>query len=91
VPEVVRAAKTSAADAVLLSCVSLGEAESVSFVAELDAALPAHTAVVVGGHSAQSIPNLPRGVVRVADLAEFESWLSGRVSPTTGRRAGRGR
>ncbi|MCC6898541.1 MAG: MerR family transcriptional regulator [Polyangiaceae bacterium] len=91
VPEVVRAAKASSADAVLLSCVSLDAPAAASFVAELDAALPAHTAVVVGGHAAQSLSSPPRGVVRVADLAELESWLAGRVSPTTGRRAARSR
>ncbi|GMV16468.1 MAG: MerR family transcriptional regulator [Polyangiaceae bacterium] len=91
VAEVVRAVKSSASDAVLLSCVSLDGAIALPFIAELDAALPPHTTLVLGGHSAQSLTSLPRGVVRVADLAELESWLSGRVSPTTGRRAGRGR
>ena len=78
--EVAQAVKTSAADAALLSSVSLAPAASGAFVAELCAALPAHTTLVLGGHSAQSITALPRGVVRVVDLAELESWLSARVS-----------
>ncbi|MCK6536243.1 MAG: MerR family transcriptional regulator [Polyangiaceae bacterium] len=78
--EVARAVKSSAADAVLLSAVCLPAEATAPYVAELDSALPAHTTLVLGGHSAQSITALPRGVVRVADLAELESWLSARVS-----------
>lgn len=78
--EVARAVKSSAAEAVLLSSVCLPAEATAPYVAELDSALPAHTTLVLGGHSAQSITALPRGVVRVADLAELESWLSARVS-----------
>jgi DNA-binding transcriptional MerR regulator/methylmalonyl-CoA mutase cobalamin-binding subunit len=91
VSELVRAAQTSSADAVLLSCVGSDASAAASFIAELDEALPARTAIVVGGDLAQSITSLPRGVVRVAHLAELESWLVGRISPTTGRRVGSGR
>lgn len=91
VSEVVHAAKTSHADAVLLSSVCLEPDAAAPYVAELDAALPARTSIVIGGRSAQGITGLPRGVVRVADLAELESWLVRKTSPTTGRRAGRGR
>jgi DNA-binding transcriptional MerR regulator len=90
-PDVVAAVESSAADAVLLSCVGLDPTVALPFVIELDDALPAHTSLVIGGQAAQGIAGPPRGVVRVADLAELESWLLGRVSPATRRRAGRGR
>lgn len=91
VDEIVQAVKTSAADAVLLSCVAIEPAAAAQSITQLSATLPSHTALVVGGQGAQRLAELPRGVVRVADLAELEKWLGGRTSPLAGRRAGRGR
>ncbi|MBK7583999.1 MAG: MerR family transcriptional regulator [Myxococcales bacterium] len=91
VSEIVHSARTCTADAVLISCVAIRPAEAAPLLAELSNALPPGTALVVGGHSAQQVTELPSQVVRVSSLAELEMWLAGRLSPTAGRSSGRGR
>jgi methanogenic corrinoid protein MtbC1 len=73
--ELTRAARRSAASAVLVSVVSLAPAATGEFLREVDSALPSRTALVVGGAAAQDLESLPNRAIRVASLAELEDWL----------------
>lgn len=89
VSEIVHSARTCVADAALISCVAIRPADAAPLLADLADHLPPRTALVVGGHSAQQLSDLPPGVTRVSTLAELEGWLTGRFS--AGRNSGRAR
>lgn len=91
VAEIAHAVRSTNADATLVSCVALPPKRVSVLVGELSHALPPSSVLLVGGPGAPRERDLPRGVLRMGDVNEFESWLSVRTNPTSSRAAERAR
>lgn len=77
--EIARGAREAAADAILLSVVSLDPVLASAEIASIAASVAPHTAIVLGGAGAQLIAELPSRILRVSSLAELDLWLTARV------------
>jgi len=75
--QIAEAARVSRAAAVALSVVSLDPALVRAELDTLLLALPAHVEVLIGGHGARTLTNLPPRVRLMQSLPELESWLEG--------------
>jgi DNA-binding transcriptional MerR regulator/methylmalonyl-CoA mutase cobalamin-binding subunit len=77
--EIARAARSSGAEAVLVSVIALAPERAQRELSSLLAELPPHCRVLVGGAGARSISELPERVERIAELTALEDWLARRI------------